>query len=117
MSLIDLVREGNYMRVRELLQQGGDVNEQDEYRKTPLFYTYNIEMMKLLLEYGADPNIRDKNGRTPLFTVLSIKMMKLLLEYGADPNIRDGYGDILLDHAIKYNSIDEIYLLAIYGAK
>lgn len=63
----------NYIKVRELLEEGYNPNYKDSDNWTPLTiackYTSDseyYETAKVLLEYGADPKIKDKNGETAL---------------------------------------------------
>ena len=51
-----------------MIQAGGDVNEQDERRKTPLHLASGkgyVEVITALLAAGGDKTIKDKGGKTP----------------------------------------------------
>jgi ankyrin repeat protein len=65
----DTAEAGDLAKVRQLLEQGADVNTRDELQLTPLHWAAiygKTEVAKLLIEKGADVNARDKNQRTPL---------------------------------------------------
>lgn len=56
-------------RVKDLVEQGADVNAKDEYGRTPLYVASeegHIDVVKYLLEHGADVKVKDKNGGTSL---------------------------------------------------
>lgn len=61
----------NYVLLRELIDNGVDVNYQDKYGRTALSILAknssptieDVENIKYLLEHGADVNIEDKNGK------------------------------------------------------
>ena len=62
----------NYTLMRELIDNGVDVNYQDSEGQTALFIlakndspkNEDIEMIKYLLNHGADTNIKNKKGET-----------------------------------------------------
>lgn len=70
----------------ELIKNGADVNEQDEYGKTPLFFVKNKQIVELLIRHGADIHAINYNGNTPLFYAYDIEISQLLIDYGADVN-------------------------------
>lgn len=88
-------RDGNIVKVRELLSSSFDVNAFDDLAMTPLHYAAkagHIEVMKLLLKSGADPNAHEvgKIGNTPLREIASecsFEVAKILIDAGADPTI------------------------------
>lgn len=91
-------------KVRELLQKGIDINENDEqgngftYLMYSVFLDNRFEIAKILLQHKANPNLVSKvyfpefkmvDEYLPLTFAserLPIEYMKLLLEHGADPN-------------------------------
>lgn len=74
----------NYDLLRELVDNGVDVNYKDKYGRTALFYiannsyakTEDIDAAKYLLSHGADVNIKDKNGKMA-FDDCAYKMCQL----------------------------------------
>jgi len=85
-------------KVRELLQNGADVDTRDEREdnETPLILAVQFaaaEMVHLLLDAGAQVDARDENGRTALLCapVLSPSFL-MLLDRGADLHAHDSEG-------------------------
>jgi ankyrin repeat protein len=78
--------------IQLLLARGADVNEQDDYGRTPLMYAAadtGIETFRFLLDHGANVNIRDKDGPV-LLQVLeggNFDIVRLLLQHGADVHL------------------------------
>ena len=82
--------DGNTQRVRELIQQGEDINQRDDNGRTALIFAVintHYETMKVLLEYGADVNAKSNKGGTALMAAASVgdlRMVQALLDKGAD---------------------------------
>ncbi len=60
---------GDVQKVRELLEQGADVDSRAKGGWMPLYYAAkegHTETVRLLIEYGADVNVRGEDGDTPL---------------------------------------------------
>jgi ankyrin repeat protein len=100
--------EGDLQRVKELVENGYDVNAFDGALSfTPLHYAVkaeNIELVRYLLSVGADVNARevDKIGETPLGTVAascSYDVAEVLVKAGADPTIPGWMHITALDRA------------------
>ena len=79
--------------VKELIEEGANVNTQDENGKTILMFASfrgYLEIVKELIKAGADVNIKDKNGTTALI-VASYKehkeIVKELIEAGANTTL------------------------------
>jgi ankyrin repeat protein len=83
-----------------LLQNKANVNAVDgdgwgRFRKTPLHYAGNVNMMRLLVNNGADLTLKDANGQTPLHVAAEkarIERATFLLECGADVEAKDRNG-------------------------
>ena len=77
-SIINNTRYGNMIdQKRDILHaidQGGDINYQDEKGKTALMYAVNnsepYSFIKWLIELNADPNIQDNDGNTAYLIAL-----------------------------------------------
>lgn len=68
-NLLTAARAGNLELVRQLLENGYDVNGRDNQGKTALHAAArsgSLELVKLLVERGADVNIKDNRGMTPV---------------------------------------------------
>lgn len=90
--LFDAVRNNNTEKVKELIDQGSNVNVL-ENKRTPIFDAIeknNPEIVKLLIDSGADLEIRDSVHNTPLFLAIDLgykDIIKLLLDNGAKANV------------------------------
>lgn len=99
--------EGDIPKVKELIQQGYDINAFDDLSWTPLHHAVKeerYEVVKWLLAAGADINAHEeaKIGETPLGEVAAnckLKMAELLIEAGADPTIPGWMQITALHHA------------------
>lgn len=86
--------DGNTERVKELIDQGADINQRDDNGRTALMFAVvnlHFETMKLLLEYGADVNVKSKQGGTALMAAAlagDLRMVQALLDKGADSHAR-----------------------------
>lgn len=90
-------QDGDLERVKELIQEGYDINAFDQDLSwTPLHCAAqegHIEVVKYLLSQGADVNAyeEEKIGETPLGQVAeecSYEMAETLIKAGADPTIQ-----------------------------
>ena len=89
----------------ELIKNGADVNERNEYGDTPLFYTLNMDIAELLIKSGANVNERNYHGQTPLHTSFFIGQIEFLLNHGAHINTKDGHGFCVLDYLYDIENI------------
>ena len=86
--------DGNTESVRELINQGANINRRDDSGRTALMFAVvnrHYETMKLLLEHGADVNARSKQGGTALMGAAmagELSMVQALLDKGADLDAR-----------------------------
>ena len=84
---------GDINKVKLLLEQGFDIDIQNDLDETPLYLACKNEhtqIVKLLLEHGANPNTKKYCGKTPIFAACKdnyVDVAKLLLKYGADVNV------------------------------
>ncbi len=73
-------------KLQDVLKKLGfrEVNEQNEYDRTALFYAQTAEQTKTLIEAGADVNIQDEDGCTAIVFAKNEEQKKLLLNAGAE---------------------------------
>ena len=68
-QLIQYVREGNLQKIKEEVEQGVNINIQDEFGDTALMWASRygrLNIVKFLISKGANINIQDGAGRTAL---------------------------------------------------
>lgn len=89
-KLIEAVKAGLSASIKELVESGEDVNQQDEYGWTPLNWAAgkgNLEIVKTLIGCGADAFKTGRDQRTPYMIANAaghIEVMKFLLEAEAE---------------------------------
>ena len=82
-------------RVRQLLQQGRDVNQTDADGRSSLMlaaFDGHTAVVALLLEHGANANMRDSAGRTAVMFAASGPFpdtVEVLLQHGAQVDLAD----------------------------
>ncbi|MGL4388768.1 MAG: ankyrin repeat domain-containing protein, partial [Brevinema sp.] len=89
--LIQLTENNNLPAIKQVLQQGVDVNEADELGFTSLHIaSWNgyYDIARILLEYGANPNILTKSGSSALRFATPV-ITNLLKLYGAYETPKD----------------------------
>jgi len=99
-ELIAAASRGDVAAVRQLLEEGAEVEAGDNARWTSIIHATRsgqTEVVRVLLEHGADPNVVEYgNGNmTPLHwaaTSNNIEGVKMLLEHHADINAATDYG-------------------------
>ena len=86
--------DGDTKSVRELINQGADINQRDDNGRTALMFAVvnrHYKTMKVLLEHGADVNARSNKGGTALMGAAmagELSMIQALLDKGADLDAR-----------------------------
>lgn len=123
-DLARAVADDDVDRVKELLQQGENVNGKDENYDniTPLFIAVengNVEIARLLLDFGAKVNARNKSKQTPLMQMDSdgtVELVTLLIDRGAKVNLIDDENNTALIIAADDASTDVVRALVDAGA-
>jgi hypothetical protein len=94
-------------RIKELLNNGADVNGRTRHGTSPLLTAIqrrDSKIVNLLLERGADVNQKDPDGWTPLMYALDFKgnmeIAEELLRRNAEVNARAANGDTALIIAV-----------------
>ena len=92
-QLLAATRKGDLAAVKQLLDNGADVNTKTRYDSTPLFFACDrghLEIARLLIERGANLNVKDNfYSATALSWAMSKKhdaIVSLLVEKGVDPS-------------------------------
>ncbi|SPR09714.1 ankyrin repeat-containing protein 16 [Orientia tsutsugamushi] len=103
-----------------LLNNGANVNIQNNYGRTPLhsaiLFNSHIDMLRLLLNNGADVNLPDMHDTSPLHYIIkvsrcSINRIQLLLDNGGNINLQDDNGETILHTSASYNRRDIVEFL------
>ncbi len=98
-----------------LIQNGADVNAENDERVTPIFTAVDLRVLEILIQNGANLNHKSKNGSTALTSFASEldceDNIELLLKNGADKTIVDNQGQSPADIANSREEFDKINLL------
>ncbi len=110
--------DGDYSRVKKLLDKGVSPDITDSSGYTALHYAAragNVEVVKLLFEFKANPNPRTASGRDcPLHRSAyqgHENATRLLLENGADPLLQNADGQTALHKAVERKRDSVVNLL------
>ncbi|MBO5285086.1 MAG: ankyrin repeat domain-containing protein, partial [Alphaproteobacteria bacterium] len=89
-----------------LIEAGADVNERDDFGRTPLMEACkraDVTAVEFLLAHGALINLQDKEQKTALMYAAeyagresNLQIIKMLLAKGADVNIENALGETAL---------------------
>jgi ankyrin repeat protein len=116
-------KNGNINRVRNLLNQGTNVNAREHGGGTPLHFAAvhgRLNMVRFLLSRGASVNARNQNGKTPLHKAAMddhVRIIEELLRRGARMSARDKWGRTPLHDAVIHYSTRAVRSFIEAGAK
>lgn len=114
-----------------LLKQGADVNQQDSYSQTALYYALGVnspssripvsslKVARTLLDHGADPNTGKPTTPTLLFQCIQSGRsaeVDLLLSHHVDPSRRNYDGSTPLHNAAFHEEVKIAAALLKHGA-
>lgn len=91
-QFFEAVYKEDFARIKDLLDQGVDVNAKNHSKETALHLTNDKKVMVLLLERGADVHALNDLGMTPIFG-RELDLVKILIKAGADINARSADGN------------------------
>lgn len=80
-QLMFAAKEGDLVLCKQLIDQGVDINEQDDKGATALIYAVlstNADCVKLLIDNGADKKLPTKKGLTALAIAKNNKMKNII---------------------------------------
>ena len=106
------IDKGKYDKIKQLIEEGQDVNEENisAYPPTPLLYAIDkkdIHSVRILVENGADVNFKpSRNGSRPLDCAIArgdTAVLNYLLDHGADISLRDEADSI---YSIEYATVN-----------
>ena len=95
------IRENNLNKIKDLVQQGLDINQPKTYGEYPLLETIrpkSLPIFEYLLEQGAQLNVANKSGETPLMRAVrrdNIEVFDKLLSNGVDIHQETAMGSAL----------------------
>ncbi|WP_150271463.1 ankyrin repeat domain-containing protein [Paenibacillus tepidiphilus] len=117
-ELITAAERGDTAAVMKALEQGADINGQDERGRTAVLaatHGNKPETVKALIEAGADLNLRDNRSDNPLLYAGAEGMpeiVRLAVEAGADTSLTNRYGGTALIPAADRGHVEIVqYLL------
>jgi len=121
--IIEAVKKGELGLVKELLEQGEDVNTKTYEDELSLLHLALLnrdeDMARLLIEHGADIEAEDIGGNRPLHLAVALnmpEMVKLLLDLGADINAKARYGRTPIMFSASHKDLRIFEMLVERGA-
>jgi ankyrin repeat protein len=125
-ELLEAIKNGDVVKVKELLERGADANVKDHLHLTSLHYVaiwcdddIGAYIAELLIKHGADVNSKDEKGITPLHWAAASgksRIINVLLENGADVNARNDEGLTPLHLAVISGKVGVAKVLLENGA-
>ena len=123
-ELVKAVNKGKLEKVKELVDEGADVNFKDieSYKQftmgwSPLMYACrkgHLEIVEFLVEKGAELSVVETAEATPLMVAAvwrKVDVMEFLISKGADVNEKNKYGWTALMSAATNGSLKSVKFL------
>ena len=113
---------GDLASVKRFVDQGTDVDTNDEFGWTPLYWaasTGQESVAEYLISEGADVGARGEDSSTPLHQAAragAIKLVKLLIAKGADVNAKAKSENTPLNNAARRGHREVVEILIANGA-
>jgi ankyrin repeat protein len=128
--------DGNLKDVQKLIASGVNVNAQDEYGYSPLYFRIEcselfhsvahadlslfrhaassygeMEVLEYLLSVGGSVTLLDEDGDTPLLVCEKPEIFARLVTAGADPRARNTAGQSIIEKAVEEDNEELIVWL------
>jgi len=87
---------GNVEIIKLFIKYGIDVNSQNASRETVLHICKDPEIINILLQNGADTTIENSLRNSPIFNINSLEVLNMFIKNGANVNSYDDKGETLL---------------------
>ncbi len=122
-KMVRLCRNGELKRIKQALQNGGNVNAWEERGRTLIIEASakgNLELVQLLIRFQADVNAKDDKGITALMEASRrgyLFTVEALIRAGADVNATTHSGWTALMQAVKFSHPQTTQVLLENGAK
>jgi ankyrin repeat protein len=113
-QLLEAAEDSNPERIERLIQEGADINAQDNSGRTAAMiatYNHDLASAQILIEAGADVNIQDDMKNNPFLYAGAegyLDILKLTIDAGADPSMTNRYGGTALIPASEHGYVDVI---------
>lgn len=111
-NLFRYAQIGNIEKIKSLLEQGADINLQDDDNWTALHYAVDdsqSECLTFLIEQGISLEAKDKEGKTAIYHAAEngeAKCLNILIKHGANIHTTDNHDWTAL-HAAATNGFVE----------
>lgn len=117
--MFDTVLSDNVEMTERLLKAGIDVDIQDKFGNTPIFYVVerrqSVEMFELLVKFGANLEHKNNKGESPIFCAMSwvkahgkVDFLSLLIEKKVDVDCANKNGVTPMMKACCCDNLDWI---------
>ncbi|MFD0673053.1 ankyrin repeat domain-containing protein [Cohnella sp. GCM10027633] len=113
-QLISAAERGDNDRLRQLLQEGADMNARDSRGRTAIMaatHGNRPEAVKLLIDAGADINAQDDRRDNPFLYAGAegrFEILELLIAAKADTKLTNRYGGTALIPAAEKGHVDNV---------
>ena len=121
-TLHEAAEKGELGVVKDLLEDGADVNKQDKKGKTALHYAAtegHSKIVRILIVKKGDVNVKDQNGETPLHFASYkgyLGIVETMVENGANINVKGINGFTPLHYALAHKDSEITRYLIEKGA-